>query len=88
MVCKGSGYIIEAVLTHERGHVFGLTHGKKLVVSGHGNLTMSPKINAYCSHAEASLGKATCSGCASTTDAARTTGGVAATRPFCALTRG
>jgi hypothetical protein len=55
--CTGSRYIVEAVLTHERGHVFGLTHGSKVVESGHGNLTMSPKINGYCSDAEASLGK-------------------------------
>ena len=55
--CTGSRYIVEAVLTHERGHVFGLTHGKKVTESAHKNLTMSPNVNGYCEDAETTLGK-------------------------------
>ena len=45
---------IEAVATHEMGHIFGLAHVGE---AKHGNLTMSPIINASCSNAEASLGR-------------------------------
>jgi hypothetical protein len=45
---------IEAVATHELGHVFGLGHVGE---GAHGNLTMSTAINAFCSNAEASLGR-------------------------------
>ncbi len=45
---------IEAVMTHERGHTFGLDHvGENL----HGKLTMSPLINGPCQASERTLGK-------------------------------
>lgn len=47
-------YSIEAVATHEFGHVFGLGHVSE---SGHGNLTMSTAINGPCQNSEASLGR-------------------------------
>jgi hypothetical protein len=55
--CSGSRYIVEAALTHERGHIFGLSHHKKVTESAHGNLTMSPSIEGYCQAAETTLGK-------------------------------
>jgi hypothetical protein len=55
--CKGSRYVVEAALTHERGHIFGLTHGKTVTEGGHANLTMSPSINSFCADAETTLGK-------------------------------
>jgi hypothetical protein len=55
--CSGRRYIVEAALTHERGHVFGLAHGTKVIEASHGNLTMSPTIDGYCQAAEATLGK-------------------------------
>jgi hypothetical protein len=50
--CAGS-YSIEAVMTHERGHSFGLGHVSE---EAHANLTMSTRINGTCNNSEASLG--------------------------------
>ena len=47
-------YDVEAVMTHEWGHVFGLGHVPE---SGSRNLTMSPAINGPCQAAERSLGR-------------------------------
>ncbi len=51
--CSGR-YSLEAVATHEFGHVFGLGHVGE---SGHGNLTMSPQVNGTCQKSEATLGR-------------------------------
>lgn len=45
---------LETVMTHERGHTFGLNHVSE---SGHGNLTMSPLINGPCQLSERTLGR-------------------------------
>lgn len=47
-------YDVEAVMTHEWGHVFGLGHVSE---GDHRNLTMSPIINRPCQAAERSLGR-------------------------------
>ena len=47
-------YDLEAVMTHERGHTFGLTHVSE---NGHGNLTMSTLINGPCQLTERTLGR-------------------------------
>jgi hypothetical protein len=49
--CSGS-YSVEAVATHEFGHVWGLGHVSE---SSHGNLTMSPVIRP-CQRSERTLG--------------------------------
>jgi hypothetical protein len=45
---------LEGVMTHERGHTFGMGHVPE---TGHGNLTMSTNINGTCQMAERSLGR-------------------------------
>jgi len=45
---------VKTVMTHERGHTFGLGH----VGEGtHGNLTMSPTLNGPCQDSEVTLGQ-------------------------------
>ena len=51
--CKGA-YDLEGVVTHERGHTFGLGHVPE---ESHGRLTMSPVINGPCQKSERTLGK-------------------------------
>jgi hypothetical protein len=46
--------MVEAVATHEFGHVYGLGHVKE---STHGRLTMSERLDGYCQMNEATLGK-------------------------------
>lgn len=45
---------LQSVLTHERGHTFGLGHVQE---ESHGRLTMSPVINGPCQKSERTLGK-------------------------------
>lgn len=50
--CSGD-YDIESVMTHERGHTYGLGHVSE---AEHGRLTMSPKLTP-CSDAPRTLGR-------------------------------
>jgi hypothetical protein len=45
---------VEAVMTHERGHTFGLGHVGE---GSHGHLTMSPQIDGPCQDSESTLGE-------------------------------
>jgi hypothetical protein len=51
--CK-RGWDLQSVLTHERGHTFGLGHVSEQY---HGRMTMSPVINGPCQKSERTLGK-------------------------------
>jgi hypothetical protein len=51
--CRGR-YDLEGIMTHERGHTFGLDHVSE---SSHGKLTMSTRINGPCQSSERSLGR-------------------------------
>jgi hypothetical protein len=53
-------YGVEPVMTHERGHTFGLNHADP--ESEHTNLTMSPRINGPCQGSESTLGRGDASG--------------------------
>jgi hypothetical protein len=51
--CK-SRYDLQGVVTHERGHTFGLGHVSE---SAHGKLTMSERNNGFCQSSERTLGR-------------------------------
>ncbi|TDD27459.1 matrixin family metalloprotease [Actinomadura sp. KC06] len=51
--CMPGSYSVEAVVTHEAGHVFGLAHVEG---ADHAKLTMAPVV-AACDNGPATLGK-------------------------------
>jgi hypothetical protein len=51
--CTGTKLIVRALMTHERGHSFGLGHVDE---EPHGNLTMSEQWNKLCKQPEYTLG--------------------------------
>ena len=51
--CQGFEELLEATITHEVGHVFGLDH---VTERRHGDLTMSTRSNGACTDDEISLG--------------------------------
>jgi hypothetical protein len=51
--CQGM-WDLEGVMTHERGHTFGMGHVSE---TGHGNLTMSTNMNGTCQMSERTLGR-------------------------------
>lgn len=51
--CSGDSPMLEATLTHEAGHVFGMAHVGE---ARHGRLTMSTYIDGPCENHEATLG--------------------------------
>lgn len=51
--CVHDEVMLEATMTHEAGHVFGLGHVSE---RRHGRLTMSPLLNGPCQLSEATLG--------------------------------
>jgi hypothetical protein len=51
--CHGSMPVLEATITHEAGHVFGLAHVGE---TKHGRLTMSPYLDGPCENNESTLG--------------------------------
>lgn len=46
---------LEAVMTHERGHTYGMLHAEP--EDTHANLTMSPRHNGPCQNSEVNIGK-------------------------------
>jgi hypothetical protein len=53
-------YGVEPVMTHERGHTFGLDHASP--ESEHRNLSLSPLINGPCQNSESTLGRGDANG--------------------------
>jgi hypothetical protein len=51
--CHGSQPLLEATITHEAGHVFGMAHVGE---ARHGRLTMSPFLDGPCENNESTLG--------------------------------
>ncbi|HEY7025136.1 MAG TPA: hypothetical protein VH371_09265 [Candidatus Limnocylindrales bacterium] len=51
--CHGDSPMLEATITHEAGHVFGMDHVGE---TKHGRLTMSPYLDGPCENNEATLG--------------------------------
>jgi hypothetical protein len=51
--CRRGEELLEATITHEFGHIFGLSHVSERT---HGDLTMSPTSNGPCVADEITLG--------------------------------